>query len=240
MNKCCTAISMLLVSGFTSFCYAQSDLVVFEFSPISSEKYQALVQNKVAYAQPKLVEIKDSKSAYAMLGKRINITQEPVENADWIRETLNIYSTKGESIYQLEDFETCGFEAFYPQEQLLSFVCGHESDWLVSTLTGEEIDENPQDRETSPDGRHRISGYYNGQESNAFLQSYDEGQWRTPEVTIRLSPTVELKPEQEPYRQEWLFALMGEKHWLSNDRWIFYSHSYDQHFDMRMVNTQHD
>ena len=123
---------------------------------------------------------------------------------------------------------------------MLSFVCGHESDWLVSTLTGEEIDENPRDRYTSPDGRHRISGYYNGQEPWAFLQQYDASKWSSPEVVIRLSDGVELKQDQAPYDQEALFALMGGKHWLSSDRWIFYSRSYNQHFDMRMVDADHD
>ena len=240
MNKSCTVISLLLVSGFTSFCYAQPEPVVLEFTPISVEQYQDLAKQKPTYSQPQVVEIGDEAAAYAMLGEQIKIVSEQIDDSEWYKSTLYLYNPDGEQIYQYKYFDECAFSAFYPQEQLIYFVCGHESDWLVSTKTGEEIDENPRYRMTSPDGRHRISGYYNGQEPWAFLQSYDEGKWCTPEVTIRLSQTVELKPEQEPYYQAALFAMMGEKHWLGDDHWIFYSHSYNQHFEMRVVDAQHD
>ncbi|MGF1727354.1 hypothetical protein [Photobacterium nomapromontoriensis] len=230
-------VLFLLGGSLAPFSDAQSQPLTVEFAPISAEQYQTLVKSSPANPQPPLVEIKDKETAYDLLGVQLKIIREPINDSEWEKITLYLYDTKGEEIYQYDYFDECEFVAFYPQEQRIGYTCGHGQDWLISTQTGQLVDENPEYRITAPNGQRRLSGYYNGQEFAAFLQQNMAGKWKTPEVTLRLAEGREWKDALEPYRAEWVLSSMHKARWLSNDRWVFYNYNYNGYFEMQVVSN---
>lgn len=74
-----------------------------------------------------------------------------------------------------------GVAAYYPTEEVLMLVGGHESDFSISFKTGEVIETvgNPDYIVNSPNNKFRLTGFYPGQEcSSYFFQEINNGEFR--------------------------------------------------------------
>lgn len=159
--------------------YTEGDTFEGRLTAVSEEHYHQLLAQRVSFPEPPQVLInEDYEQVRGLLGKQAR--NEPCPN--WDTQTcLQLYSEQGERIGEpLELFE-CEFVGYYPDERLLHFNCGHESQALLSLEDGERIREEPLNRRYALDGRLRLTSYYNGQEPHLFFQASIDGQWRAVE-----------------------------------------------------------
>ncbi|MGS0675675.1 hypothetical protein [Shewanella sp. 125m-1] len=198
MKAIIAVTSLFIASISTSFA---NELTV-NIMTISEEAYHNEMTKRKPYPQPTIEKITDQKQLMASLSGRLVLDG-----------YLEIKNSNAERIIKLEHFDDeCLFNAYYPQEQSLYFTCGHESDTVISMVDGRYIDETPELRIYSPDGKYRLSGYYNGQEPSSFIQKKVDNQW----VTM----SENAKPADESSTGYYLYFI-SEFTWITDRHFVF-------------------
>lgn len=109
-------------------------------------------------------------------------------------------------------FSECRIVAYYPEEDLLYCIGGHESDFSISLKTGETIETagNPEYIQESPGGTMRLNGIYSGQECVDYFFQYKVG-----ETYAYLCP-FNAKLESKSY-----ICWFEEFYWITESAFIF-------------------
>ncbi|KDM91625.1 hypothetical protein [Photobacterium galatheae] len=162
-------VSVLIAALFSPAGLAQENKFQLKMKPLTGSSFMQWVSFAPSYRQPELQIVFSFSEAKQMLGDRFHLN-----------ETLLIKGPKGKVLLQEPHFESeCQFEAYYPEEDVINFTCGHEAETLISLQTGEYLYGNPEKAVYSPNGRYRYTNYYNGQDSEYCLQEKIDGNWKT-------------------------------------------------------------
>lgn len=194
-------VAALLIAGSAE---SYSKGLTFDINKISEDTFNERLRDGRPSKNVELEKVTD-----------LDATKEMLTGRMLLDDSLTIYDPEGHVIFNENYFEEeCLFIAYYPQESLISFRCGHESDTLISIEEGEYVYENPESRIYSPDGTYRLTGYYNGQEPSYFIQKNDNGSW------VEMKETEKPRDEHTPG----FYLYFPENFtWLSNKEFIFSS-----------------
>ena len=173
----------------------------FEATPITMIEFDNILKEAKPYTQPVLNEIKNFDKVLELFPKRLIISEDELE----IRDGNNKYLTSINLMYS-------GFIAYYPDDNVLYFEGGHNTDVVISIDSGAEIYETPKNRIYSPNGDYRVSSFYNGQEPSSFIQIKTDSSWK--ELT-----------NQEDNSDPYLFFMVRDFHWITDNKFIFINYN---------------
>lgn len=130
-----------------------------ETKEIDSLKFHSL------YIQPNpsnTIKITSEKEAENLLASKVKWKQ--IENLGWVIDEVIL--DNGQILNINQKTHDYGFRAYYPSEEILLFVGGHESEYSISLKTGESIETagNPELIVDSPSKNSRLNGWFSGQE----------------------------------------------------------------------------
>ncbi|WP_260258676.1 hypothetical protein [Vibrio intestinalis] len=169
----------------------------FELTPIPASKFEYFLKLKKSYSQPLLNEIDDLNKVLELNPERLALKGE----------LLVINNETNEQLAQI-DLMYNGFIAYYPDDRVLYFEGGHNSDVVISLDSGLELEEVPKNRIYSPNAGYRISSYYNGQAPSSLIQKNTNGIWQS---------VSHLTESKLPYS----FFMIDRFNWISETEFIF-------------------
>ena len=174
-----------------------AEVLGFDTNPITKAEFDSILKKKLNYPQPTLNEIDNFNRVLELFPKKLIISGDKLE----IEDENNKLLTKVDLMFS-------GFIAYYPDENVLYFESGHNSDLVISMDNGTEIYETPKNRIYSPNRDYRYSWFYNGQAPEAFIQIKINGSWK------ELSDLSDVQDSS-------YFFLIRQFHWITNNKFIF-------------------
>ncbi|TXR53717.1 hypothetical protein [Reinekea thalattae] len=205
MNKVLFFFLITIVFQILPATRLQATEFIVETKEITEQKFNEMVTNLKPYEQPELVRITDVDEAIKALNGRFIFNDERFE----------ILSTQGDPIYtHVYQEEPDTFVAYYPEDNLIYKKDWMESDYVISTVTGEFLGEVPSGRNYSPGYQYRMSAFYNGQEAEWFIQKKVSGHW------------VKLNGHSDNYQ----LHTVRDFYWVDEHRFFFSQHYFEKYY----------